>query len=57
MIVKQEDGWHVLSEKGKNLGGGYKTREEATVRLRQVEFWKHHKAASLKELGFKKKIK
>jgi len=41
MIVKRTDGYHVLSEKGKNLGGPYKTREEAAKRLRQVEFFKH----------------
>jgi len=42
MITKRKDGYHVLSEKGrKNLGGPYKTREEALKRLRQVEFFKH----------------
>jgi len=41
MIVKRKDGYHVLSEKRKNLGGPYKTREEAVKRLRQVEFFKH----------------
>lgn len=44
MIVKLKDGYHVLSEKTKkNLGGPYKTREEALKRLRQVEFFKHQK--------------
>jgi hypothetical protein len=28
---------------GRNLGGPYKTREEALKRLRQVEFFKRHK--------------
>lgn len=42
MIVKKKDGYHVVSEKTKrNLGGPYKTREEAVKRLRQVEFFKH----------------
>lgn len=42
MIVKRKDGYHVLSEKTrKNLGGPYKTRDEALKRLRQVEFFKH----------------
>lgn len=42
MIQKRKDGYHVLSEKTrKNLGGPYKTREEAVKRLRQVEFFKH----------------
>ena len=41
MIVKVKEGYQVLSEKGKHLGGPYKTREEAIKRLRQVEFFKH----------------
>jgi len=42
MIVKKKDGYHVLSEKAKkNLGGPYKTRDEALKRLRQVEYFKH----------------
>ncbi len=42
MITKRKDGYHVISEKNKkNLGGPYKTREEALKRLRQVEFFKH----------------
>jgi hypothetical protein len=45
MIKKVEDGYQVLSEKGKNLGGPYKTLEEAKKRLRQVEFFKHRRAA------------
>jgi hypothetical protein len=44
MIKKVKDGYKVVSEKsGKNLGGPYKTREEAQKRLRQVEFFKHNK--------------
>jgi phosphosulfolactate synthase (CoM biosynthesis protein A) len=41
MIKKVKEGFKVTSEKGKNLGGPYKTREEAEKRLRQVEFFKH----------------
>lgn len=41
MIIKRKDGYHVLSEKGKNLGGPYKTRDEAVKRLQQVEYFKH----------------
>ena len=37
MIVKRADGYHVLSEEGKNLGGPYKDRIRATQRLAQVE--------------------
>lgn len=44
MIVKRKDGYHVISKKSKkNLGGPYKTREEALKRLRQVEFFKRRK--------------
>lgn len=43
MIRKVKDGYKVLSEKEKNLGGPYKTKAEAEKRLRQVEFFKHHK--------------
>ncbi|HXP81762.1 MAG TPA: hypothetical protein VN976_17795 [Verrucomicrobiae bacterium] len=44
MIVKVKGGYKVLSTKGKNLGGPYKTLKEAQKRLRQVEFFKHRKA-------------
>jgi hypothetical protein len=43
MIVKGKGGYQVLSSKGKNLGGPYRTLEEAKRRLRQVEFFKHRK--------------
>jgi|GEM_PF-505290 len=44
MIKKVKGGYKVISEKkGKNLGGPYKTREEAEKRLRQVEYFKHNK--------------
>jgi hypothetical protein len=43
MIKKVKAGYKVTSEKGKNLGGPYKTREEAAKRLRQVEYFKHNK--------------
>jgi hypothetical protein len=43
MIVKVKEGYQVVSTKGKNLGGPYKTIEEAKERLRQVEFFKHQK--------------
>jgi len=44
MIRKLKDGWHVLSEKGKNLGGPYPSRKKAEKRLAQVEYFKHKKA-------------
>ncbi len=45
MIKKVKDGYKVVSEKtGKNLGGPYKSKEEATKRLRQVEFFKRKKS-------------
>jgi hypothetical protein len=44
MIKKVKDGYEVVSKTtGRNLGGPYKTREEALKRLRQVEFFKRHK--------------
>jgi len=43
MIRKTSGGYKVLSEKGKNLGGSYKTRPEAERPLRQVEYFKHNK--------------
>ena len=43
MIKKVKGGYQVLSSKGRNLGGPYKTLEEARKRLRQVEFFKHRK--------------
>ena len=43
MITKTAKGYSVKSEKGKNLGGPYKTKQEAKKRLRQVEFFKHRK--------------
>jgi hypothetical protein len=44
MIVKVNGGYRVVSTKGKNLGGPYKTLKEAKKRPRQVEFFKHRKA-------------
>lgn len=44
MIKKVRGGYQVLSSKGKNMGGPYKTRDEALKRLRQVEFFKRKKA-------------
>jgi hypothetical protein len=35
MIVKVKGGYKVVSSKGKNLGGLYKTLNEAKKRLRQ----------------------
>ena len=43
MIKKVKSGYQVLSSKGRNLGGPYKTLEEAKKRLRQVEFFKRNK--------------
>ncbi len=39
-IIEKNNKWYVESEKGKNLGGGYKTKEEAKARLKQVEYFK-----------------
>jgi hypothetical protein len=44
LIKKVKGGYKVVSEKsGKNLGGPYKTKEEAKRRLQQVEFFKRKK--------------
>ena len=43
MIVKSKGGYSVKSEKGKSLGGPYKTKAAAAKRLRQVEYFKHKK--------------
>jgi hypothetical protein len=40
MIRKVKGGYKVVSEKGKNLGGPYASREKAEERLRQVEYFK-----------------
>lgn len=42
MIVKKAKGYFVISKKSKrNLGGPYKTYDQALKRLGQVEFFKH----------------
>lgn len=47
LIAKSPKGYHVLSERGKNLGGPYRTEQEARDRLSQVEYFKaKHKKAS-----------
>ena len=43
MIRKVSGGYKVLSEKGKNLGGPYKSKKKAEKRLQQVEYFKHNK--------------
>jgi len=48
VIVKVKAGWQVRSEKGKNLGGPYKSRDQAERRLRQVEWFKSRKAGKVK---------
>lgn len=43
VIRKRKGGYYVLSEKGKSLGGPYKTYAAAEKRLAQVEMFKHMK--------------
>jgi hypothetical protein len=43
VIKKVKEGYKVMSEKGKNLGGPYKSKSAAEKRLRQVEYFKHNK--------------
>ncbi len=46
MIKKTSKGYVLLSKtKKKKLGGPYKTREQALKRERQVQFFKHKRAA------------
>ena len=40
MIVPVKGGYKVVSESGKNLGGPYKSREQAEKRLQQVEYFR-----------------
>lgn len=40
-IRKEKGVYNVYSEKGKCLGKGYKTKEEAEKRLKQIEYFKH----------------
>jgi hypothetical protein len=44
MIKRVKGGYRVVSSKGKNLGGPYKSLADAKKRLRQVEFFKRNKA-------------
>lgn len=45
--VVQADGlWYVLSEKGKRLSRGYKSKKEAEKRLGQIEMFKHMEGKS-----------
>ena len=46
MIKKLRNGYRVVSSRDKNLGGPYKTLEEAKKRLRQVEFFKRRGATA-----------
>jgi hypothetical protein len=40
---KTSKGYVVTSEKGRKLGGPYKTEKEADKRLKEVEMFKHMK--------------
>jgi len=40
MIRKVPGGYKVVSHTGKNLGGPYKSRAQASKRLQQVEYFK-----------------
>lgn len=44
MVRKRSNGtWHVVSKKGKNLGTAGPGKAGAVKRLRQVEYFKHHR--------------
>lgn len=40
MIKQNKKGYTVVSEKGRKLGGPYKTKKEAEKRLREIEYFK-----------------
>jgi|GEM_PF-5030102 len=41
-MIKPINGkWYVFSEKGKKMGGPYRSRKEAVHRLKQVEWFKN----------------
>lgn len=44
MIRKTSKGYIVKSEGGKNLSKSNLTKKQAVTRLRQVEYYKHHKS-------------
>ena len=50
MIVKKKDGFHVVSEKGKNLGGPYDSKDAAEKRLKEVEHFKHKKEEGVEDI-------
>ena len=50
MKQHQKDGWQVYSEKGKHMGGPYKSETQANKRLQQMEFFKKHAECKLKDL-------
>jgi len=41
MIRYINNGYYVLSETNKKLGGPYKTRKQAEERLQQIEYFKN----------------
>jgi hypothetical protein len=43
MIKKTKSGYVVYSEKGKKLSRVYKTKTEASKRLREIEYFKRRK--------------
>jgi len=43
MIKAVSGEFQVVSSKGRNMGGPYKSRKAAEARLREVEFYKHKK--------------
>ena len=43
-MIRRVDGkYYVYSEKGKKLSRGYKSRDAAKNRLREIEYFKHKK--------------
>lgn len=44
MIRKTKKGYKVVSKKGRNLGGPYRSKLSALRRLAQVDYFKHRKS-------------
>lgn len=55
-IRKVPGGWAIFSEKGKHLGK-YKTKQQAVKRLRQIEWFKHHKKKASSDISYSQFIR
>ncbi len=49
IIRKEGNKWVLYSHDGKKKLGEYNSKKEAVTRLRQVEYFKHHKGKGFKQ--------